>query len=496
MIGVTYSRQEERHYMIGAALRRAMTKSQELSDIVGDTITQLLEEDLGHLTRASNTLTRSAIRRGYKHGAEKSKLPTKKAAAVDFIESHQSRFLRAKTAIVERVEAFRKDVGASLSKIQALTPPGGLPYPAHSVWELKISQLVWNPCIPRYADAPTRASDASPHTSVETAGLAATAATEQKEPAAAPQTPDLGPLSLEQLPIVKSNLTSRNPATGSRWDCTRVMVRLSPTAQDSRVCLDSGAAYSVASRDWVLSFLPKVQFLNAPANVGFRGFTSSIAIGVKAFVRIPLYLTGTTRDGTRVLAQLSHHSIAIIDDVSAKMLIGNDIIGSEGIIINPSVRRAFIGSCEVMVNVTCSRSLRPVEQPTANEPPDRYSTPAKEDPELTSDAIVKQEVKRALSALQNRVKQFNGQDMECQKILRGLAIHQKLLTGCRRFFRSDAGKDRIREFYFRTLINKIDLPTMPGRAAAPDSKAEACAFADCMLASGIATRDIEKAREL
>ena len=263
---------------------------------------------------------------------------------------------------------------------------------------------------------------------------------------------------------------------------------------------DSGAARSVASRDWVRSNLPQVQFLEAPAGICFRGFTSNIAVDVKAYVRIPLYLPATTRDRNGVLAQLSHHLIAIIDNVPANMLIGNDIIGPEGIVVDVSRRRAFIGSCKVMIKATCSRPLQPVEQPSANEPltkkPVHDAKPVEKDPKLTSNAIVEQEVSRALSALRSRVKQFKEQDMECQTILRKLEIHQTLLTSCQQFFRSDLGKDRIRRFYQDVLVNTIQLPVMPGRAAVPDSKAESCAFIDCMLASGVATQDVEEAAKL
>ena len=234
---MTYNRLDERYHMIGVAYKKAVTMSRDLVGVVSEIITQLLEEDLGHLTSASNTLTRSAIRRGYKHGVEKSKLPNKKAAVVDFVKSHQSRFLRAKAALVERVEAFRKDVGASLSRIQAMTPQDRLPHPIHYSWERKLSELVSMPYIPCYADTPARVPNASPHPPVEKVRLPSTAAAEQKEPAAAPDLPDLGSLSREQLPIVKSNPIPKNLATGARWDCTRVMVRLSPTAQDSQVCL-------------------------------------------------------------------------------------------------------------------------------------------------------------------------------------------------------------------------------------------------------------------
>ncbi|KAL8970050.1 MAG: hypothetical protein Q9183_001701 [Haloplaca sp. 2 TL-2023] len=461
----TYSRLDERYHMIGVAYKKAVTMSQDVVGVVNEIITQLLGEDLDYLTSASNALTRSAIRRGYKHGVEKSKLPKKKATVVDFVESHQSRYLRAKAALEKRVEAFRKDVEASLSTIQATTPQGRFPDPVHYCWKRKLSEFISNPYIPRYADAPAQVPNASSQPPVEKVRLPATAAAEQKEPAPAPDTPDLGSLPLDQLPIVKSNLKPMRLAPGASWDCTRVMVRLSPTAQESEICLDSGAARSIASSNW--------------------GFTSNLTTGVQAFVRIPLYFAGT-RDGTGVLAQLSHHLIAIIDDVPANMLIGNDIIGSEEIVIDVSKKRAFIGSCKVTIKATCSRLPQPVEQPSANEPITKKlvhgAKPVKKDSKLTSKATVEQEVSRALSALRSRGKQFKEQDMECQRILRKLELHQKLLTGCQQFFRSESGKDRIRRFYQDILVNTTALPMMPGRAAVPDKKAESRDFVDCKLA--------------
>lgn len=69
------------------------------------------------------------------------------------------------------------------------------------------------------------------------------------------------------------------------------------------------------------------------------------------YVTQNLYFPGIDDKGQAVLACV-RRELHIVDDLRAKMLIGNDIIGPEGIVIDVANKKAYIGSCKTEIKVT------------------------------------------------------------------------------------------------------------------------------------------------
>ena len=62
----------------------------------------------------------------------------------------------------------------------------------------------------------------------------------------------------------------------------------------------------------------------------------------------PIYLPGQNTSGEEVLACF-RRELYLVDDLRAKILLGNDILGPEGVVVDVADHKAFIGSCQVIV---------------------------------------------------------------------------------------------------------------------------------------------------
>ena len=70
---------------------------------------------------------------------------------------------------------------------------------------------------------------------------------------------------------------------------------------------------------------------------------------------VPFYLPGTTNDGTKAIGCI-RREIHLVDNLRAKMLIGNDIIGPEQIVIDIANKLARVGSCYLNIKINaCQR---------------------------------------------------------------------------------------------------------------------------------------------
>ena len=68
------------------------------------------------------------------------------------------------------------------------------------------------------------------------------------------------------------------------------------------------------------------------------------------YVTIPIYLLGLV-EGKEVLAYF-RREIYLIDDLRAKILLSNNILGPEGFVINVANSKAYISSYNITVSIS------------------------------------------------------------------------------------------------------------------------------------------------
>ena len=65
---------------------------------------------------------------------------------------------------------------------------------------------------------------------------------------------------------------------------------------------------------------------------------------------VPFYLPGTTNNGTKAIGCI-RREIYLVNNLRAKMLIGNDIISPKQIVIDIANKLARIGSCYLNIKI-------------------------------------------------------------------------------------------------------------------------------------------------
>ena len=157
------------------------------------------------------------------------------------------------------------------------------------------------------------------------------------------------------IEVVESNATDRtNIGTGLAfrgWNYAHIPVRLLPTATDEEVCIDTGCGVTLAEKPWLLSLLPNVSIRRMSKSLRVKGLGSAMH-DTDQYVLTPMLIPGIKEDGTRVLCRILRE-IHLVDNLKARMLIGNDIVGPEGIVLDVSKSKAFIGSCGVTADISC-----------------------------------------------------------------------------------------------------------------------------------------------
>lgn len=121
------------------------------------------------------------------------------------------------------------------------------------------------------------------------------------------------------------------------------------------VCADTGCGVSLIDRAWALSKTSTpISKLISPLRV--RGVGSS-KHETSEYITQDLYFPGTDGKGDKVLA-CARRELHLVEDLRVKVLIGNDIIGPEGITLDVANKKARIGSCGVTVQISRRRKRR------------------------------------------------------------------------------------------------------------------------------------------
>lgn len=140
--------------------------------------------------------------------------------------------------------------------------------------------------------------------------------------------------------IIESNTTNdRAAGYGFRgWQYVTVKIQLRREGDIEPVCLDTGCTMSIIDRDFPFQQRPDIRIQHMASPVTVRGIRQGTH-RCNAFVRLDIYLQGNP-------TALIHRDVHIVEDLKAKMLIGMDIMGAEGIVLDIPHRTATIGSCQ------------------------------------------------------------------------------------------------------------------------------------------------------
>ena len=154
--------------------------------------------------------------------------------------------------------------------------------------------------------------------------------------------------------IVESNASKKDLGNGfafRSWTYAKIPVRLLPNAEDVEVCVDSGCGVTLIDRTWMLSLIPGVKIHKMASPLKVRGLGTS-KHETSEYITNPLYLPAVEKDTAREVLACIHRELHVVEDLRAKMLIGNDILGPEEIVIDVAGRKAYIGSCNSFASVT------------------------------------------------------------------------------------------------------------------------------------------------
>lgn len=170
------------------------------------------------------------------------------------------------------------------------------------------------------------------------------------------------PLPLTQpaspIPIVESK--AMTPSLGSGlafWGWTYAIASITLVPQlfsldldpVATACLDTGCGVTLIDKAWLLSHLPhqKISIISTSLNV--RGIRTSKHKSAQ-FAALFLYFPGKNETGQRVYASIKCE-LHLVNGLQANILVRNNILSSEGFMINLNKNRAFIGSYGVTIPI-------------------------------------------------------------------------------------------------------------------------------------------------
>ena len=155
------------------------------------------------------------------------------------------------------------------------------------------------------------------------------------------------PLHAHHAEIVESSASDHHePGYGFRgWHYAEASIAHSPDGEAKKACIDSGCTMALTDRDH-LDTIPHGEIKKTPQPIRVRG------IGAREhdsseYTELDFYIHGKKADGTPAIAHFKRE-VHIVDDLKAKMLIGMDIMGPEGIALDPANKRLTVGSCGIV----------------------------------------------------------------------------------------------------------------------------------------------------
>lgn len=154
----------------------------------------------------------------------------------------------------------------------------------------------------------------------------------------------------DKVAIITSMASTSDQGSGlgfRSWNFLQAFIKLIPLMKAILVCLDTGCGATLADRSWILTILPNVQIKKMDTALRVKGIGPTTHESME-FIVIPVYFPGTTKNGVKALASITRE-IHLVDDLKAKMLIGNDFLGPEGFVINIEEKIATINSCNMEI---------------------------------------------------------------------------------------------------------------------------------------------------
>lgn len=125
---------------------------------------------------------------------------------------------------------------------------------------------------------------------------------------------------------------------------------------DTSICLDTGCGVSLVDKTWLAKKHPSQKISTMPVPLKVRGIGASRHES-KEFALTTLYIPGLDREGSEVYTCIKCE-LHLVEGLKANMLIGNDILCTEGFTINLASISAHISSCGVTIVINARNHLQ------------------------------------------------------------------------------------------------------------------------------------------
>ena len=136
------------------------------------------------------------------------------------------------------------------------------------------------------------------------------------------------------------------------WTYAMIRASLDPEKDGDLVCADTGCGVSLVDRIWRAEQAPNATISKMASPLKVRGVGSSSHETLE-YITHNICIPARDKNGKPVITCI-RRELHIVDDLRAKMLIGNDILGPEAITIDVAKKSASIGSCgDCTVEVSC-----------------------------------------------------------------------------------------------------------------------------------------------
>ena len=128
---------------------------------------------------------------------------------------------------------------------------------------------------------------------------------------------------------------------------------MDPTSEASATqtgCIDTGCGPTLVDKEWLLENVPDVKIEKMATPLKVRGIGAS-RHQTDEYVTHPLYFPAQDEAGQSIIACI-RREMHIVDCLRVHLLMGNDIIGSEGMILDIAGGKAHLPGCGATIKVT------------------------------------------------------------------------------------------------------------------------------------------------
>ena len=133
------------------------------------------------------------------------------------------------------------------------------------------------------------------------------------------------------------------------WRYARLLACLIKGGLLEKYCADSGTTMSLADRDYIKSIVPDIIEHKTSEPLRVRGIGAAWH-DTSSYVLLDFYVPGVAEDGKPATAHFQRE-IHLVDQLSAKILIGVDIMVPEQMILDAGRQKLTIGSCGVTADL-------------------------------------------------------------------------------------------------------------------------------------------------